>query len=262
MPKNFKLTALIAAVTLASAAQAHDGHDGHDHHHGQPHHTAHQAASATRPLAGMDAPAPPLVAEYSLRTRDAAGKWSQPITLRFTRTASRLIVEQPDFAESWRRVDSGFEFERVFHADQRIVEYTPGELRTLGIAPDWALLRSALDRGTVVGLAAGTRGKGVHGEVVRYRSGTKADAVHLDWLSAQQLPERLERTQGKTRSEMKLVRIAPLDEAALVAFDARANGYLRIDASDFGDMESDPFVLKVSRLDTLRGWRGSHGHAH
>jgi hypothetical protein len=262
MSRNFTLATLIAAAMLTATARAHDGHADHDRP-GHPHETAHQAAPAAAPLAGMDTPAPPLTAEYTLRTQDAAGKWSAPLTVRFIRSASRLVIEQRDFAESWRRVDNGFEFERVFHADRRTVEYTPGELRTLGIAPDWALLRSALDRGTIDGLTVATRGKGAHGDIVRYRSsGKKADAVRLDWLSAQQLPERLERIQGRTRSDMKLVRITPLDEAALAALDARADSYLRIDASDFGDMETDPFVLKVSRLDVLRGWRGSHGHAH
>ncbi len=39
---------------------------------------------------------------------------------------------------------------------------------------------------------------------------------------------------------------------------AGAQGYARIDAADFGDMEYDPVVRKAEALDVRAGWRQAH----
>jgi hypothetical protein len=257
MLKRLSLAALFIATALPGfAAATHDHGDprqDHHDHHGAP-------ANGTVPD-GIGTDAPPLVAEYSLRSRGTDGKWSAPVTLRFIRTADRLTTEQPDFSETWRRHgDTDFNFERAFHDERRIVEYTSGELRTLGIAPDWDMLRVALDRRTLGALDAGSHLRGKDGDLIRYRSTSSHGDIVLDWSARQQLPVRLERTRGKTLSELTLTRTLPYAPATLAAIDARLAGYQRIDASDFGDMESDPFIRKAERIDVLRGWRGSHGH--
>ncbi|MFZ5505987.1 MAG: hypothetical protein ACOY7P_10950 [Pseudomonadota bacterium] len=251
------IAALLAALSIALPATAAESDPHHHDHHED---AVQSGLAAPALLAGMDATAPSLIAEYELRTRDGSAPWSAAIKVRFVRSDNRLVIEQSDFAESWQRVDNGFEFERVFHADRRTVEYAPGELRTLHIEPDWAVLRAGLDRGTLAGLKAAAHRKGPHGETVRYARKNGSTSVTLDWLPRHQLPERLERVAGKRRSELKLAGIRPFDAAALAALDARRDSYLRIDASDFGDMEGDPFVQKVSGLDVLRGWRAAHTH--
>ena len=113
------------------------------------------------------------------------------------------------------------------------------------------MLRVALDRRTLGALDTGSRLRGKDGDLIRYRSTSSHGDIVLDWSARQQLPVRLERTRGKTLSELTLTRTLPYAPATLAAIDARLAGYQRIDASDFGDMESDPFIRKAERIDVM-----------
>lgn len=249
MSDLIRIASLIAALALGAPAPA-TAADRPESGGGSP-------RPPTSLPAGIGQPAPPLVADYSLRTRDRNGRWSAPIAVRLIRTDDRVSLERPGLSETWRRLDNGsFEFERAFDADRRLVDYAGGELHTLGIAVDWDLLRVALDREAVRGLrATGPARKGG----VRYRS---ADGILLDWSTQRQLPVRLVRSGNGQHSLLTLVRTEYTATQAAARLDARIAGYARIDAADFGDREADPFVQKASQLDVLHGWRRRHGHEH
>jgi hypothetical protein len=132
-----------------------------------------------------------------------------------------LRLLKGDLEEVWRRDGAGrISFERVFHADRKVVSYSDGELRTLGLAPDWDAL-AALAQGQAQGQHPGPLG-----------------VLRLDLVA-----------QTQTWPSQWPVRNA----------DAIAD-YEHLDAADLGDMEYDAFARKAEAMDLRAGWRSAHAH--
>lgn len=127
-----------------------------------------------------------------------------PAGWSYSRSDGLVRVVKGDIEELWRRESQGqVSFERIFHADQRRVFYSAGELRTMGLELDWARA--------------------------------------VEWIAQSGLPER-----------------AAADGATTALPDA--GEYLRLDASDLGDMDYDDFARKAEAYDVKLGWRQAHEH--
>lgn len=202
--------------------------------------TLHTAAAACQPAADGA-----LTAHYAVRY---APKGSTAVTQNWllSRTADRLSWRKGDIEEVWLRQPNGVRLLRVFHADRQVVEYAPGELSALGVKVAWDELAGLLSEASLAQLSA-------DGPMRRGKLG--ADTVAVQWDAAAALPTHLQRegAGGEVvyeRTECKA--------GAQVATDFA--GYGRIDASDFGDMENDPFVRKAMAYDERQGWREAHAH--
>lgn len=104
---------------------------------------ASAAVLAALASAGARAQAPAAVAAAVTPSQAHAA----PADWYFSRGEQRLRVVKGDIEEIWQRESRGqVSFERIFHADQRRVFYTPGELRTLGIEADWAGAVESIER--------------------------------------------------------------------------------------------------------------------
>ncbi len=138
-----------------------------------------------------------------------------------SRQRNELRLLKGEMEEVWRRDPAGrISFERIFHADRKVVSYSDGELRTLGLAPDWDAL-AALADGAAQGQHPGPLG------VLTLDLVEQAQAWHTSW------PQR--------------------DRAAI-------GDYERLDAADLGDMAYDAFAHKAEALDLRAGWRSAHAH--
>ncbi len=183
----------------------------------------------------------------------------------FYRDASRIAMLKGAIDETWTRDAQGrIAFERSFHDHAKVTDYSPGELLTLGLQPDWAALATFVDARELAGLQL--KGRSGHGAGLRLRLEGRAspagvDSLRVDWLPALQLPALVLRgsaAQGSTRIEL-------LQQAARAPADwpqpgARSAGYLHLDAADFGDMDYDPVVRLSEALDIRSGWRKPHAH--
>ena len=231
---------------------------------------AAKADSATAPARVRVGTIPPppsafqaVAAHYRVRieTRGADGRrvWHSA-DWYFYREAERIALVKGAVEDLWLRDAGGLRFERVFHADRRVIDYSAGELATLGVAVDWQALSGFVDlTGWVALKAAGADGTGAT-RILRFSGMQRGQAVSLRWSPALGLPTQIERRDANgLRVRHELVASAPVPRPDWPLPGARSADYLHIDAADFGDMAYDPVVRKAEALDVLAGWRRAHG---
>ena len=188
----------------------------------------------------------PLIARYRVTLLEARadGSGSDPLREQrwtYLRSADRVAIDKGAIEEIWRRLPNGaVALQRVLHASRRVIDYSPGELASLGIEIDWHALSTFA--------AAGERG-------------LQTSAAAVAWDAALQLPTRIDMPVSATRS----VRYELLEWAAGGAVDwplpgARAIDYLHIDAADLGDLPDEPAARLAEALDARAGWRRVHAH--
>lgn len=226
--------------------------------------TANAAAAAAVEL-GLDEPPAALVARYTVTLTPApapAASAPRRVDWFFYRDATRIAVLKGAIDETWTRDAQGrIAFERSFHEHAKVTDYSPGELLTLGLQPNWSALATFVDARELAGLQLKARSGHGAGLRLRLEGGAGGDTLRVDWLPALQLPAlvlRHNRAQGTTRIE--LVRHAKTAPTDWPQPGQRSADYLHLDAADFGDMDYDPVVRLSEALDVRRGWRKAHAH--
>ncbi|MCW5624297.1 MAG: hypothetical protein KIT73_06245 [Burkholderiales bacterium] len=215
-----------------------------------------------------DAPdVPSMSARYRLEVTDEECRTRQGPEWWLIRESSRVVTAIPalDQAEVWTRdADTGeVTLERLFHAQRRVIEYTPGELRTRNAEPDWHALGSVLDPDSLKTLEATGTGEWRGRPVTMYRGTIGGERIEVDWLSVERLPLRVDRSTRRSRSVLTLLALDPSTQRASDEVQRVTPLYIRLDSADFGDMESDPFVQAVEALDGRnRRWAHGGGHVH
>ncbi len=262
----------LGLALLAGAAATAQAHGGAPHAHAPA--GSASAAPAALPdtpacasaVPGADAPAWPAVqAAFDVSVSHADGKPPAAQRWQLWRGADLIVLRKGQIEDRWQREANGaVSLARVFHDERRVVDYTAGELVTLGIAVDWLALGRFVGGAefAALGCANGQQAADDSAEGRRYE-GRLPDGrqVSLRWNEARQLPSSLERRSEDGRR----VRYELVANERLSADEAEAPAgvpldYLRIDAADFGDMPYDPFVRKVEAFDVRAGWRAPHGH--
>lgn len=255
--KNFAAKLLLSFVSvwaLASAAQAHGVERGL---------TDLTGASARL---GLGAELASVAARYAVTIERASVAATRPQPQRHTwyfyRDAQRVALLKGSVDEVWfRDSQQRVSFERVFHEDQKVVDYSTGELATLHVKVDWAALSTFVDPSELAQLQlVSKQGKG-RDVRLHLQGRVGQERVTVEWLPAMQLPLSLIRqVKGGPTVRMRMVESAssPLPSWPVVGLSS-AN-YLHLDAADFGDMDYDPVVRKSEALDTRLGWRPSHKH--
>jgi hypothetical protein len=182
----------------------------------------------------------------------------------FYREPNRIAIVKGDIEEVWLRDGDGqIRFERVFHADRRIAEYSPGELKTLGIDTDWSALAGFVDGRVFANAKRVVAKPTAHGRVNRYEASTAASRTSLMWSQRLGLPTFLAvtpRTPNQRSVRYELLEVSGAAKASWPAAGQQTADYERTDSADFGDMESDPFVRKAEAMDVRTGWRKPHEH--
>lgn len=208
----------------------------------------------------------PVAARFSVTIERASVAATPAQTQRhswyFYRDAQRVALLKGSVDEVWfRDAQQRVSFERVFHQDQRVVDYSTGELATLQVKVDWAALSTFVDPSELAQLKLVSRqGKG-RDVRLHLRGWVGQERVTVDWLPALQLPLRLMRqVKGGTTVHMRMVESAPTPLPSWPEVGLKSANYLHLDAADFGDMDYDPVVRKSEALDTRLGWRASHKH--
>lgn len=142
------------------------------------------------------------------------------------------------------------EHNRVFVQDKTIVDYTNGQLKTLNKVPQWIQLASIYSPNQIAKLNK-TGEKVLFGKSVTVHEGLlNGLPTIIWWLPEMQIPAYVQQGEGKTRTSMLMVEMfTQTPNTWSWANPASLINYARIDASDFGDMESDPFVKKLLELE-------------
>jgi hypothetical protein len=208
-------------------------------------------------LLRLGAPAADLTAKFSVTASQSAGQhpWY------FFRSAQRIAMLKGDIDEVWHRDAHGrVSFERVFHTDRQAVDYSTGELATLGVQADWAALAGLVDVRELAALKLVSRSGSGARQTLRLQGQLHGDRILVDWLPALQLPARIDRQNKAGRTRLTLLQHASTAPASWPQPGQRSADYLRFDAADFGDMDHQPVVRKSEAMDIRAGWRVPHKH--
>ena len=158
--------------------------------------------------------------------------------------------------EIWSRDQQGdISHSRLFVQDKKIIEYTNGELKTLNKVPNWQRLATIFDTKQIAKLHK-TGEKVVLGQQAQLLEGKiNGQQTVVWWLPSLQIPAYVEQGEGSAQTRMVL---KELFQTTPTHWDwvntALLSSYSTIDASDLGDMESDPFVKKIQNAE------GHHHH--
>lgn len=235
--KLISATACLLASILGNAALAHEGR-----------------ANDIVAQAVVASPAPTsLAAHFDLQIDSQRTDWY----LWRDRDSIETANAGSGRGEVWERQgESMYSYSRIFHNERKVVEYTPGELKTRNVDPDWDQLGSIMSP-RQLGLLKRVDSKTMFGQrAIHYRGRLNGEKIDLWWLEQSRLPALLQRTVDHRRVTLRLKEIKAASPVSWPRADASAvAAYGHIDASDFGDMETDPFVARVLEED-------GHHHSH
>jgi hypothetical protein len=222
--------------------------------------SAASASSAVLALRLSPEPAP-VAARYAVTVTAKTSAARQQVW-HFYREPQRIALQKGAIDEVWHRDEQGqVSFERIFHDQQRAVDYSAGELITLGVQAPWSALATFADPRSLAALRVVSHSGAGDSERVRLAGVVGNDTLRVEWLPALQLPARLTRTdRAGTITDMRLVQHAAQAPAAWPVPGQRSSAYLRLDAADFGDMGYETVVRLSEALDVRLGWRQPHSH--
>lgn len=191
--------------------------------------------------------AQPLAARFEVNDGKTSSDWY------LWRDEKRIETANPATAQGniWERLErGGYSHRRIFHHDQRVIEYTAGEIRTRRAEPDWPTLASIISPQALDKLERGASKPLFGQQAVHYSGQMNGQQVDLWWLEDAQLPAQLQLVNSTGYLRIKLLEIrtqAPNQWPR--ATNERIVGYGVIDAADIGDKESDPFIARLQQAD-------------
>jgi hypothetical protein len=167
------------------------------------------------------------------------------VTWRFWRDSQQIVIERPQLGmgELWQLDGRSIIHRKLFHADQRAIEFQDDDLKMLETMPSWQKLALLLDEKLLAQLTSGDL-EWSDGYPTREYQGKVAE---MEWHVVMRmdigLPMLIERQHEGFSERTEL-----LNAYALSAAPWRptpSNSYDVIDFADLGDKEYDPFVIKV-----------------
>jgi hypothetical protein len=203
----------------------------------------------------------PLAAHYR-EARVVAGKNKESADWYFIRQDRQIETARAGYAEVWRRDERGeLTWQRVFHDDRKLVEYTPGQLRTENRVPAWNTLNTVIDVKRLADLKPVGHAPVFKRAATHYRGKLGDERIEVVWLNREAIPARITRKGKEATYTLTLLalRDAP-DPAWPKATPAQTGDYQFIDGADLGDMEYDPFVARLLGTDTHHSAHGGHHH--
>lgn len=202
---------------------------------------------------------PAIAAEFQTTVEDEQGDDKpRQYRWRFWRTQNRVetLNLEDKSGEVWEKTEQGeFTYQRLFHAHQQIIDYVPGDLKAIGIAPDWTGLSSLLNHEIRAALHGGEPETVEDRQAVHYQGGTEQAPLEVSWLIREQLPAAMIRHENGHRLTTRIVAVYPGGQAPWST--PITDDYRHLDFSDIGDKENDPFIKSI-----LPKLKGSHAHEH
>lgn len=200
-----------------------------------------------------DGAPPAVVAQFEVGVAPAAGQAPRRQAWLFWREPTRVETRTADGGELWWRDARGSVFyQRLFHGQRRIVEYTPADLRALGTATDWARLTHLVDPksfGVELKRVGATTVLGR--PAMRYRGRVQGVGHDVLWLTHERIPARMRIQYDDRTVTIRLKAVHPIERSPWPRANTAA--YAITDYADVGDDEADPF---------LRGMLNEAGLAH
>jgi hypothetical protein len=220
-------------------------------HNAEEHNSAEVKKTAQLSMDQSSSDFPSIAVTYEVRTSNQKQDWFMDRKKNAISTYNGVNQQ----GELWTRNQDGeIEHTRLFMKDKKLVEYTTGELKTMNKFPNWGQLASVFSPKDMARLKI-TGEKMEFGKKVIVLEGEINKVKTLVWwIPELQIPAYVLQKQGNIDSSMLLKEIFTQTPSEWKwANQATLDTFSKIDASDIGDMENDPFVKKLLEMD---------GHAH
>lgn len=199
----------------------------------------------------------PLVVEFTTSISSAkkvvsVNRW------RLMRTVDQveLLNLTNKTSELWSKTSNDLWFySKIFHDDRQVVEYSPVDLNLLGVKYQWQSLALIIDPEILSALTENKKAKPFYGWNRVVYSGKVANTHYeVHWLPELSIAGRVKITDGDA---MQLTELGQpvVGESSWPLSDI--SRYRIIEYTDLGDMERDPFVLKIQHQLIEH-----HGHSH
>jgi hypothetical protein len=186
----------------------------------------------------------PAYAHYETRY-EQAGSAPRQLQWKLWRDGERLVTENltAQTAELWQRDGEAVFHLRIFHEDQRSIEFRNDDLEITATAVNWPQRSMLVDPQLLQQLSL--RRAGWQGDVPYRRYVGEVDQTQWDITlrTDLMLPIKIVRTHDRLRETTTLHEAHALAQAP--AEPTRFDTYEVIDFADLGDRVSDPFVVKV-----------------
>lgn len=205
-------------------------------------------------------PLPALAVEYetTVISSDDAGQAPQVYLWRFYRAANRVETHNlhDNSGEIWSRSAYGnISYQRVFHAQQAIIDYLPGDLKAIGAKIDWLALSTLLDSDLIASLISDSQDTFMGRSAIHYKNSDPGRSIEILWLEQEQLPAIIRRTEQKQTVISRISAIHALHQSPWAL--PLSSDYQLIDFADLGDKENDAFIRQI-----LPKLKAGYGHTH
>lgn len=197
---------------------------------------------------------PPLAAEF-ITTISGDNPTVNSTRIVRTTEAVEWIYRASNTSELWAKTSNDlWYYSKVFHADRQVIEYSPVDINLLGIHQQWqqfAINPTILQALTKIKAAPDFRGW----QSVIYKGAVEGITYDVLWLPQLSLAARVSAQQGKQKTVTEISELF-VNERPPFTFSGISR-YRIIEYPDLGDMERDPFVMKIQH-ELLN----HHGYSH
>lgn len=192
-------------------------------------------------------PLPALAVEYeTVISFDDADQAQQVYLWRFYRAANRLETHNlhDNSGEIWTRSAYGsISYQRVFHTQQVIIDYLPGDLKAIGAKIDWLALGTLLDSGMIESLLSDSQEEFLGRPATHYKNSDPNKTIEIVWLEQEQLPALIRRKEHGHTIVSRITTIHALHQSPWALPDAA--DYSVTDFADLGDKENDAVIRQI-----------------
>ena len=199
-----------------------------------------------------------MTAQFTTRNLTTNKAWAD-IHWRLSRASGsvELLNLDSNTSEIWNETSNNLWFyKKVFHDDQQIIEYSPIDLNMLGVQPQWLSLALAINPTVLSAMGAGKSVKPIYGwKAEKYKGQVRGATYEIIWLPELAIAARVKCTEAGITTITEMQKPFLMPESPWQITDI--NNYRLLDYSDLGDMERDPFVMKIQG-----NILGGHDHKH
>ena len=119
--------------------------------------------------------------------------------------------QQDNSGEAWSKSARGeISYQRLFHAQQQIIDYVPGDLKAIGSTVDWPMLATLLNHEMIQDLVCTDDIDSQSRPIQHCHSRSKPEKLQIDWLTQEQLPASITLTEQDQRITSRLLTSYPL----------------------------------------------------
>lgn len=144
--------------------------------------------------------------------------------------------------EAWTKSANGLiSYQQISHSSQQILDYLPADLDAIGLTLNWRGIACLIDLQAfqVTGEQMLFKQKAID-----YQQQSADGLLEMTWLSNDQIPAFIKRSQQNYTQTTRLTALYPLAESPWPY--QRSRNYQVIDFADIGDKEDDEFIKTMA----------------